>query len=77
MSYDILPVAEFNKQEEEKWREACRNWHPPAGFPCRAMYLFLNEKTGEPETVGFVASTGYSHSFRKTKKEAEDAARRF
>ena len=51
----VLTVEQYNKQQEEKYKKAVADWdYKKGGFPCRAMYLFLDEK-GFTRTEGFVA----------------------
>jgi hypothetical protein len=75
---EVMPVEEYNRKEEAKYREAVSKFeYGTGGFPSRAMYLFLNED-GSDRTEGFVASIrkgrGSAHYCRKTEKEAYDAA---
>jgi len=51
----VLTVKEYHTRQEKKYREAIKNWKPnTGGFPCRAIYFFLDEK-GFDRQDGFVA----------------------
>jgi len=67
----IQPVKEYNREAREKWQKRITETnYPKEIMPSLAMYLFLNEKTGEPKKTGYVLSHGKTHYWFKTKKEA-------
>ena len=65
----IVNVKEFNRTQRQKYNEAVSKWKPSkGGFPSLAMYLYLNEKTGEPRKIGYVGFTKHGSVWAKTKK---------
>lgn len=67
----IQTVEEYNLEARAKWeRKAEESDYPREPMPSLAMYMFLNQKTGEPRKTGYVLSYDDSHHWFKTKKEA-------
>jgi len=66
----ILSVKEFNRRAVLRHREAINRWDSANGsFPCRSMYVFSREDTGQDRKRGFVVSEYNSHHFYLTRKE--------
>jgi len=70
MVHRIMKVTDYNREQERKWREAVEKWdYTKGGFPSRAMYLFINQNTGDPKKTGYVGKTKRGAIWAKTKKE--------
>lgn len=60
---NILTCKEYNHQQRAKYKKAVTNWdYRQGGFPQLAFYIF-------PREYGYVRIKGYTHYWRKTKKE--------
>lgn len=51
----IMKVEDYNAEGEIRYQEAVQKWEPgKGGFPCRGIYLWLDEETGEKVTGKWV-----------------------
>jgi len=69
MAGEIMSVQEFNRRQDRKYDKAVEKWHHGQPFPSRAMYLYINQNTGEPKKVGYVGLTKHGSVWAKTKGE--------
>lgn len=66
----IISVKEYNQEARNKWQRAVDKWKPnEGGFPSLAMYLFVNQNTGEAKKTGYVGVYKKGAVWGKTKKE--------
>lgn len=55
---EIITTLEYNKRQEEKYKQRVAEWKPEiGGFPQIAFYFFYDNK-GNRRTDGFVATDG-------------------
>ena len=72
----IMTVQEFNRIQSEKYQKAIDKWRHGMPFPSRAVYLYVNQRTGEPKKVGYVGLTKYGSVWARTKKEVRKKLRK-
>lgn len=73
----ILTALEYNKQAENKYGEACKNWKmEDGGFPQAAFYFF-STRDGNFRRYGYVASGDHKAYWNKTKKGAIEMYHRY
>ncbi len=66
----VVPVKEYNRQQEIKYSQDCQDWtSSQGGFPQAAFYFFSTNR-GEFRRTGWVAFDKRSAVLRKTKQAA-------
>ena len=64
-----MTVKKFNREAYDKWAKAANEYRSSkGGYPSLAMYLYVNQNTGEPKKVGYVGITKYGSVWGRTKK---------